>query len=127
MNDISLLFRSTAFLLLSALSCTSWAQGSSGETVPELAGNFELPQTFEASAVLQDEMRSGQHFQVREEVGSDGYWGTYTVETKYGTFDAHGWFDLRNLIGEINAIAYLDEFTQTETFLGSATDKGQEP
>ena len=45
---------------------------------------------FKASAMLEPEMISGDHFRVREEVGSDGYWDIYTVDTKFGVFNAHG-------------------------------------
>jgi hypothetical protein len=88
---------------------------------------FEIAPVFKASEILEMEMLNGDHFRVREEVGSDGYWDLYTVDTKFGVFQAHGWLELRTLIQEINAIAYLDELTRTEVFIKGALEAGLEP
>lgn len=124
MNRTSLLLRSALSLLLMALASSSWAQNDAAVSITEPAGDFEPPGAIKASAVLQPDMRAGDHFTVREEVGSDGYWRIYTVDTKFGAFVAHGWFDLSNLIHEINALAYLDQFTQSEMYRERAAANG---
>jgi hypothetical protein len=88
---------------------------------------FEKVPVFKASEILEMDMLNGDHFRVREEVDSDGYWDLYTVDTKFGVFQAHGWLELRTLIQEIDALAYLDELTRTEEFVTGALAAGLEP
>lgn len=88
---------------------------------------FEPAPKFKASEILQPDMRAGEHFTVREEVGSDGYWDFYTVDTEFGVFHAHGWLELRNLIREINALAYIQDLSKTRVFMDSALEAGLEP
>ena len=47
---------------------------------------YEVTPSFMASKFLDPIMISGENFRVREEVGSDGYWDIYTVDTQYGVF-----------------------------------------
>jgi hypothetical protein len=103
------------------------AEGVPTEPESTMPGEFEAAPTFKASEILEPDMINGDNFRVREEVGSDGYWDFYTIDTKFGVFQAHGWVDLRNLIHEINAIAYLDSLTRTEVFINGAIDRGLEP
>jgi len=103
------------------------AEAVSPEWTLAAAGEFEPTPTFKASEIIEPEMISGDNFRVREEVGSDGYWDIYTVDTKFGVFIAHGWMDLRNLIREIDAIAHLDGLSKTLVFIEGAVERGLEP
>jgi len=93
------------------------------------ADDYEQPPVFKASEILANvpETLSGANFKVREEVQNDGYWDFYTIDTPFGVFYAHGWFDLRNTIREINAIAYLEEISETQVFAEAVLAKGLEP
>ena len=81
-------FHITCLIMLATVSVSVAAVSSDYEEAPE----------FKASEILTADMLSGENFRVREEVGSDGYWDIYTVETEFGEFTAHGWIDLRELI-----------------------------
>ena len=85
---------------------------------------FEDAPVFKASEILSADMLSGDNFRVQEEVGSDGYWDIYTVETEFGEFSAHGWIALRELIREIDAIAALMAMSKTQVFLDSMVENG---
>lgn len=100
-----------------------------GAATPVQADEYETPPVFKASEILAEvpETRVGKHFEVREEVLNDGYWDFYVIDTPFGVFYAHGWFDLRNTIQEINAIAYLRELSSTRVFAQAALEKGLEP
>jgi hypothetical protein len=88
------------------------------------AAHYEAQPVFKASEILTPDMLSGEHFQVKEEVGSDGYWDIYTVETESGEFVAHGWLDLRTLIQEIDAMAKLVEMSKSGLFIESMVENG---
>jgi hypothetical protein len=116
-----------AFLICLGQATLARSEDGGPSDATQISGKFEETPVFKASEILEADMLAGDHFRVRETVGSDGYWDLYTVETEFGEFQAHGWFDLRNLIREINAIAHLDHLSRTEVFITSAIDRGLEP
>jgi len=75
-NHISIKIVLASLILLSA-STASHAQTGNPEKLSANSGEFEPTPSFRASEILEPEMISGDHFRVREEVGSDGYWDIY--------------------------------------------------
>lgn len=84
---------------------------------------FETPKSRIAADILPADMRSGEHFKVRDTVAVYNYLHAYTVDSDFGTFVAIGDGDLRKLLMEIRAIAELKKIADAEAFakaLGSA-------
>ena len=70
---------------------------------------YETPGPRTVEEALPADLRSGPHFFVEEPVQHDGYMDTYTVNTDYGVFLAHGDAMLRRLRRELAAIADMRE------------------
>jgi hypothetical protein len=71
--------------------------------------DYEMPIPRTVEEALPEELRSGPHYRIEEPVQHDGYMYTYTVETDYGVFLAHGDAMLRRLRQELTTIADLRE------------------
>ena len=105
------------FVLVSAvLLAVHTAQGS--ETV------FEEPAIQAAADILPADLLKGPHHRVENEVLSDGYLNYYKIRSDYGDFDAVSTVGLKNRVGEIEALAALDELSKTEVFAKAAADAG---
>jgi hypothetical protein len=61
---------------------------------------------------------------VDDRVRNDGYLNYYTIQSDYGEFEAVGNSMLQRRIGEIDALASLDELSKTEVFAKAAVDAG---
>jgi len=86
--------------------------------------NYEIPQERKAADILPGELLEGEHHSVDDRVRSDGYLNYYTITSDYGDFEAVSTATLRIRIGEINALAELDELSKTEVFIKAAADAG---
>ncbi len=71
--------------------------------------SYETPQERKAADILPAELLEGEHHSVDDRVRSDGYLNYYTITSDYGEFEAVSTATLRIRIGEINALAELDE------------------
>ncbi len=86
--------------------------------------DFEDADSLSAADLLPADVVRGEHHRVQDEVRSDGYLNYYTIESDYGEFEAIGASMLRRRIGEIEALAALDDLSKTEVFIESAADAG---
>ncbi|MCH8250197.1 MAG: hypothetical protein IH913_11385 [Proteobacteria bacterium] len=87
-------------------------------------GEFEKAEDQQAVDVLPAELIKGEHHEVDAVVRSDGYLYYYTIGSDYGNFEAVSTATLRQRIGEINALAELEDLSQTEVFISAAADAG---
>jgi len=87
-------------------------------------GSYENPQERKAADILPPELLEGEHHSVDDRVRSDGYLNYYTITSDYGEFEAASTATLRIRIGEIGALAELDELSKTEVFIKAAADAG---
>ncbi|MCH9006273.1 MAG: hypothetical protein IH838_13435 [Proteobacteria bacterium] len=87
-------------------------------------GEFEKAEDQQAVDVLPAELIKGEHHEVDAVVRSDGYLNYYTIKSDYGKFEAVSTAILRRRIGEINALAELEDLSQTEVFIKAAADAG---
>ncbi len=84
------------------------------------ASGFDSPPiVLDAASVLPEGMRQGERFKVVAEVENDGYVNHYRVESDFGTFEAHGTWQLVRTIREVQALAELEKVTRGEAFLGA--------
>ncbi len=85
---------------------------------------YENAEDLSAADILPGDLLKGEHHTVEDRVRNDGYLNYYTVKSDYGEFEAASTAMLRIRIGEINALAELDELSQTEVFIKAAADAG---
>ena len=85
---------------------------------------FESAADRRAKDVLPKELRKGPHHEVEKTVKSDGYLNYYRIKSDYGEFEAVSTAMLKTRIGEINALAELDDLSKTEVFVKAAADAG---
>ena len=76
---------------------------------PSHGQDYELPTPRTVEEALGPEMGSGPQYRIEEPVQHDGYMHTYTVDSDYGVFLAHGDAMLRRLRQELTAIADMRE------------------
>jgi hypothetical protein len=91
------------------------------------APGFEVPVNQKASAILPQELISGPHFRVRDNVVTYGYMHTYVVDSDYGVFEVTGDLALRKLIREIAAIAALRDIKKSDAYLSGLKNAAAQP
>mgnify|MGYP003577663659 CR=1 FL=1 len=99
-----------SLFLLCAWMCPSPSHGT----------DYEVPKPRTVEEALPQELRTGPHDRVEEPVQHDGYMYTYTIETDYGVFLAHGDVMLRRLRQGLTAIGDMQERNSTGVAVGSA-------
>ncbi|RZV34592.1 MAG: hypothetical protein EX272_12415 [Chromatiales bacterium] len=85
---------------------------------------FEDAADLRAKDVLPKDLRKGAHHRVEKVVRNDGYLNYYTITSDYGEFEAVSTAMLKTRVGEINALAELDDLSKTEVFIKAAADAG---
>ena len=85
---------------------------------------YEEAADLDAASILPAEIFKGEHHIVAGRVRNDGYLNYYTIQSDYGEFDVTSTAMLKVRIGEINALAELDELSKTEVFVKAAADAG---
>jgi len=85
---------------------------------------FEHATDRDVAEVLSEDLYKGANHHVADSVRSDGYLNYYTVVSEYGNHEAVSTAMLKIRIGEINALAELDELSKTEVFAKAAADAG---
>jgi hypothetical protein len=83
-------------------------------------GGFEPPATFEASKILTPAFVKGPHYTVAETVTAEGYYQQFHITSDYGELEAEGRTVLRVRLGEIEALARLEDVSKTEVFAKAA-------
>lgn len=87
----------------------------------------EVPLFLSAAEILPPELREGARFRVWDRVENDGYLNHYVVDSDFGVFDATSTSDLRGLVGEIAALAELEEVSRAEAFAGAVENTVRAP
>lgn len=85
---------------------------------------FEAASDLRARKVLPSDLLKGEFHKVDKVVRSDGYLNYYRIESDFGEFDATSTAMLRTRVGEINALAELNDLSKTEVFIMAAADAG---
>lgn len=109
--------KSSQFIVLTAFLCFSSFVAAEQEP-------FEDAADLRAEDVLPKDLRKGKHHTVEKLVRSDGYLNYYTIQSDYGEFEAISTAMLKTRVGEINALAELDDLSKTEVFIKAAADAG---
>jgi len=85
---------------------------------------YENAEDLSAADILPRDLLKGQYHTVDDRVRNDGYLNYYTIKSDFGAFDADSTATLKIRIGEIKALAELDELSQTKIFVKAAADAG---
>jgi hypothetical protein len=88
--------------------------------------DFEVPPTFRASEIVPPELLAGPNHRVAERVVNDGFMNIYTVNSRFGTFTANSYEELRIRVAEVNAIAEMETWSQSEQFLMGMQKAGRD-
>ena len=100
------------FLLLTIGAVPSWA-------------DYEKASTLQAKSILKPELLKGKYHTVNEQVKNNGLFNHYTVESKFGTFQAGSTRDLEILVHEIAAIAAMKQVETDDTALAGLKQSGE--
>jgi hypothetical protein len=93
------------------------AQTTTSQTAPQ---SDEPPPVFKAADLLPPAVARGTHYQVQDDVRTDGYFHEFTMASEFGAFDALGRTMLAVRIQEVDALATLRDVSKTEVFLAAA-------
>ena len=77
---------------------------------------YESTPTLSASKILPPDLLSGPNHRVQERVTNDGFLNIYTIDSKFGQFNAVSTALLRVRIQEINAMAAMDKLKGTKEY-----------
>ena len=98
-----------------------WWGGGWG-TVAHAQAPFETPPVLPATELAPPYLLQGPTFTVDPQVPIVGMLGHFTMRADVGTFEAHGREMLRIRVGEIRAIAQLDQMSKSDVFLQAAAN-----
>ncbi|MEL7538095.1 MAG: hypothetical protein AAFM91_13675 [Pseudomonadota bacterium] len=85
---------------------------------------YESAADLSASDILSPELLRSDHHEVDDRVLSDGYLNYYTIKSDFGEFEAAGTYLLETRVGEIEALAALNDLSKTKVFATAAKDAG---
>ena len=77
---------------------------------------YETPPVFRASDLVSPDLLAGPHHKVREAVTTDGFTNTYTIDSEFGSFYAHGNDRLPERIREVYAIAGIRKTKDSDAY-----------
>lgn len=87
---------------------------------------FEVPGNVAANDFVPEALQTGPNHTVSSEATSDGFQNTYTVNSKYGAFQATGIASLRKQVTEVDALANLEAVSRADVFANALRDAGVE-
>ena len=93
-------------------------------TVPARA-DYEKAPVLQAKSILKPELLKGKYHTVNEQVKNNGLFNHYTVESKFGTFQAGTTKDLEILVHELGAIGAMKEVETDDTALAGLKQSGE--
>ena len=96
-----------ALALLLLVGAAPWRSGK----------NYEQPGVVPARDYLPESLLQGESWTVAAEAVNDGLENTYTVESRFGSWEARGEEEVAVRITEIEALVKLEEVSKTKVFL----------
>ena len=86
---------------------------------------YEKAPVLQAKSILKPELFKGKYHSVQDRVVNDSLFNHYTVESKFGTFQAGSTKDLEILVHEIAAIAAMKQVETDDTAMAGLKQSGQ--
>jgi len=81
---------------------------------------YEGPADFKAADLLPPALVKGAHFTVADQVRTEGYYHEFVVESDFGSIPAVGTSMLYVRLGEVRALAALQEVSKSDVFISAA-------
>lgn len=88
---------------------------------------FEAPPVVAASDLIPAALLSGPSFRVDDRVPTDGLMGHFTIESRFGTLRPVGRNLVRIWVGEMPALASLENMSKTQEFVTAAANAAVRP
>lgn len=107
MFNVSFMF----LVLYLTASCPTMATGSHDQK-----SHVEAPIVLKAADILPEKWLKGRNFSVVDRVSNDGLINTYQLTTRYGPLTVESTELLRVRIGELNAMAVIEEMDRQKIF-----------
>lgn len=89
--------------------------------------DYEIVPALKATTTLPADLLKGEHYTIADPVKNNGYTNTYTIQSKFGSFVAHGNTMLLVRLNEIEALARLKEVSSSEVFAKAAAKQAIKP
>lgn len=105
-----------------ALTLAALAAGSATATTP----TYEAEPVLGATTLVRPALMSGPGFEVDPHVEIRGYMAHFTLDTPVGPLQAESVEILTDRIAELPALEALDKVSQSDAFLGAASDSAQQ-
>ena len=116
------------------VACAAPPDLAGRHTLPELAPGdsdaalgYEAPPRYAAREVLPEALRVGPHHLVTDPVTSDGFLHVFVIASDYGRYELAGDALLRQRLGEIAALAALDEAKRSTAFAPALARAARRP
>jgi len=125
MNSLINRFEQSTGKIIKTLSCfmvtffilTSGAISASAQ--------YEKPGLLQAKNILKPELLKNKNYSVQDKVKNDGLFNHYTVESRFGVFEAGTDNSLKILLNEIDAIADMKLVETDDTAIAALKQSGQ--
>jgi hypothetical protein len=88
---------------------------------------YEPSPTLRASDLFPPEVVASPHHKVREEVGTDGFFRIYVIDSDFGRFEAAGDIEVRQRVQEIRALALLHGLRDVDACAAAEVDAAEVP
>jgi hypothetical protein len=88
---------------------------------------YESSPTLRASDLFPPDVISSPHHRVREEVGTDGFFRIYVIDSDFGRFEAAGDIQLRQRVQGIRALAVLSRLRDVDAYAAAAIKAAETP
>ena len=112
------------------VSCMSVALVLCGSVFASTALSEEFQKTpvlLQASNVLPGELIQGPNYAIRPTVISDGFINTYDLDTSYGPLKVESTALLLKRIGELKAIARIEQLKKTDVYMNAFGQAAKAP
>jgi hypothetical protein len=103
-----------------ALAAAMLLPGGELGTVAHAQSPLEAPPVLQASELAPPYLLQGPTFTVDDQVPIQAMLGQFTIRSNVGIFEAHGRELLRIRVGELRALAQIEQMSKSEEFLKAA-------
>ena len=126
-NSIALLLCAVALAGCATRSPTTVPVPSAEERAAAEASGFEVDPVRSAVELLPPHLLTGPRYRIEPQVVTSGFANQYVITSDYGDFAVRGDRMLRTRIREIEALAALDEMSETAAFADAAGNALKSP
>jgi hypothetical protein len=116
--------RARRLVILGAILAAGLAAGPAGRGAAQSA--YEPPATVRAGDLVPESRLQGPRYTIEEAVPTDGFLARVTIRSDFGTLEARGPGMVETRLGEVAALAALEEIKTTDAFASGVKESAQE-